>query len=124
MPRDLRRFAEMEYAVGTDGTIAIALYDSAGAALGVSGASATWKLFKGVRGRRRKPWTGGILASKTSAAGQIALATGSATVTIADTDLPGISGLHWHTLEVTDASGNISMLGEGYIFLRAAAPAS
>ena len=119
MSRDLRRFREMEYAVGTDGTITIALKNSAGADLSVSGATATWNVYKAVPRRRRKPWTGQSVLSKTTTSG-IVLSTGSAAITIADTDLDGKSGRHVQILRVTDSSGNITHLGNGDLFLLSA----
>lgn len=121
MGRSLRRFKSMEYAVGTDGTIAISLLDSAGANLSVVGATAEWKLFEAVPRRRRKPFKGTSKLTKTSAAGTITLATGLATVAIADTDLSGLSGEHWQVIRITDSSGNITHLGQGPLHLRAAA---
>ena len=119
MARSLRRFAPLELAVGHDSDLSISLYDSTGTALDVTGASASWDLRKGVPRRRRKPWKGNSVLSKTSVAGTITLATGLATVAIADTDLSGASGWHWHTLQITDSSGNVTHLGEGKLFLRA-----
>lgn len=115
----LRRFKPLEYAVGTDGTIAISLKDSAGGQLSVVGVTAEWKLFEAVPRRRRKPFRGTSKLTKTSAAGGIVLATGLATVTIANTDLPNQSGGHWQVLQLTDSSGNISHLGGGPLHLRA-----
>ncbi len=121
MNRSLRRFKPLEYAVGTDGTIAITLLDSAGAELSVVGVTAEWQLFEAVPRRRRKPFRGAARLTKTSAAGEIILATGLATITIADTDLGGFSGQHWHVIRLTDSSGDITHLGQGTLFLRAAA---
>lgn len=121
MNRSLRRFKPLEYAVGTDGTIVIALKDSDGDDLSVSGASAEWKLFEAVPRNRRKPFRGTSKLTKTSAAGGIALVTGQATVTISNTDLGGVSGEHWQVLRITDSSGNVTHLGQGPVHLRAAA---
>ena len=121
MGRNLRRFKSMEYAVGTDGTIVIELLDNAGDDLGVVGATAEWKLFEAVPRRRRKPYRGTSKLTLTSAAGTITLATGQATVAIANTDLTGFSGEHWQVIRITDSSGNITHLGQGAIHLRAAA---
>ncbi len=117
MSRDLRRFREMEYAVGTDGTITIALFDSAGAALAVAGASAEWRVYRAVPRRRRRPWDAEARLIKTSVAGGIALSTGQAVITIANTDLGGRSGRHTQILQITDASSNITHLGMGELFL-------
>ncbi len=121
MSRDLRRFKEMEYAVGTDGTITIALKDSAGANLGVVGATAQWDVYLAVPRRRKKPWTGNVVLQKTSAAGQIALTVGQAVVTIdSDSDFDGKSGRFMQILRITDSSGNVTHLGMGELFLVAA----
>lgn len=120
MARQLRRFEPLEYAVGTDGSLVIALKDSAGANLSVVGASASWKVYKAVPRRRRKPFTGNAIETKTSAAGEIALATGQATITITDGDFADKAGEFWHALQITDSSGNITHLGQGPLFLRAA----
>ena len=120
MSRDLRRFKEIEYAVGTDGTITIALKDSDGDDLNVTGSSAAWKVYKAVPRRRRKPWTGQSVASKTSTAGEIALTAGQAVVTITNTDLDGKSGRFMQILQITDSSGNVTHLGHGPLFLLAA----
>ena len=119
MSFDLRRFKEMEYAVGTDGSIAITIKDSAGDNLDVTGATASWKVFKAYTRRRRKPWIGAVLLTKTDTDG-ITLATGLATIAIADTELDGLSGRHWQVLQITDNSGNVTHLGGGELFLRAA----
>ena len=119
MSRDLRRFHEMEHAVGTDGTITIALKDSSGDALGIAGASASWKVYKAVPRRRAKPWTGNAVLTKTSAAGEIALTTGQAVITITDGDLDGKKGRYMQILQITDSSGNITHLGRGELFLLA-----
>ena len=119
MSFDLRRFKEMEWAVGTDGTITITLKDSAGDSLGVVGATASWKVFKAYTRRRRKPFTGAVLLTKTDTDG-ITLATGLATIAIADTDLDGLSGRHWQVLQITDSAGSVTHLGQGELFLRAA----
>lgn len=122
MVRSLRRAEPSEYQVGADGTLTISLYDDAGAALSVAGKTAEWKLYKAVPRRGRKPWTGSALLTKTSAALQIALSAGQAVVTIADTDLDGLSGPHWWIIKVTTtAGGAIAHRGEGEIMLRAAA---
>lgn len=121
MNRTLRRFKPLEYAVGTDGEIVIELLDNAGKDLGIVGATAEWKVFEAVPRRRRKPFKGTAKLTKTSVAGQIALVTGKATVTITDTDLAGFSGEHWHVIRLTDSSGNITHLGQGAIHLRAEA---
>ncbi len=121
MNRTLRRFKPLEFAVGTDGDIAITLKDNAGVDLAVVGATAEWKLFEAVPRRRRKPFRGTAKLTKTSAAGEIVLATGLATVTIKDIDLGGFSGEHWQVLQLTDAVGNVSHLGQGALHLRAAA---
>ena len=94
MSRDLRRFKEMEYAVGTDGTITIALKDSAGDDLSVVGVSAEWRVYKAVPRRRSRPWEAEARLIKTSVAGGIALSAGQAVVTIGNTDLEGRSGRH------------------------------
>lgn len=120
MSRDLRRFKEIEYAVGTDGTITIALKDSAGADLSVVGASASWRVYKAVPRRRRKPWEGQSVLAKTSAAGEIALTAGQAVVTIDNADLDGKSGRYMQILQITDNSGNVTHLGMGELFLLAA----
>ena len=117
MSRDLRRFREMEYAVGTDGTITIALKDSAGADLSVVGASASWNVYKAVARRRSKPWTGNAVLTKTSVAGEIALTAGQAVVTIDNADLDGKSGRYMQILRITDNSGNVTHLGMGELFL-------
>lgn len=121
MARQLRRFEPQEFAVGTDGELAISLDDASGTPLNVTGASAEWKLFKAVPRRRRKPFTGNAVLEKTSAAGGIALENGLATVSIADTDLDGKSGAHWHVIRITDSAGTVTHFGQGELFLRAAA---
>ena len=120
MSRDLRRFHEMEYAVGTDGTITITLKDSSGANLGIVGASASWKVYKAVPRRRSRPWEGDSRLTKTSTGGEIVLTTGQAVITIGNTDLQGRSGRHMQILQITDSSGNITHLGMGELFLLAA----
>ncbi len=119
MSRDLRRFHEVEYAVGTDGTITIALKDSGGDNLNVTGSSASWKVYKAVPRRRRKPWTGQTVLSKTSTAGEIALTAGQAVITITNSDLDGKSGRYMQILQITDSSGNVTHLGHGPLFLLA-----
>lgn len=121
MGRSLRRFKPLEYAVGTDGTIVIALKDENGDPLGVVGASAEWKLFENVPRNRRKPYRGFAKLTKSTTAGTIALITGQATVTIGSGDFENISGPHWQVLRITDSSGNITNLGQGQVLLRAAA---
>ncbi len=121
MARDLRRFKEMEYAVGTDGTITIALKDSAGADLGIVGASADWKSYLAVPRRRARPWTGEIVLQKTSVGGGIALTAGQAAVTITKDDFDGKKGRHMQILQITDSSGNVTHLGMGELFLVGAA---
>ena len=120
MSRDLRRFREMEYAVGTDGTITIALKDSAGADLSVVGASASWRVYKAVPRRRRKPWTADAVLTKTTTGGGVALTTGQAVITIANSDLDGKSGRYMQILQITDNAGNVTHLGMGELFLLAA----
>ena len=117
MSRDLRRFKEMEYAVGTDGTISVTLKDSSGDPLGIVGASASWKVYLSVPRRRKKPWTGNAVLSKTSAAGEIALSTGLAVITITDADFDGNSGRYAQILQITDSAGSITHLGMGELFL-------
>ncbi len=118
MARDLRRFKEMEYAVGTDGTITIALKDSAGADLAIVGASAQWDVYLAVPRRRAKPFTGNVVLQKTSAAGQIALTLGQAVITISsDSDFDGKQGRFHQILRITDSSGNVTHLGMGELFL-------
>jgi hypothetical protein len=119
MSRDLRRFREMEYAVGTDGTITIALKDSAGADLSVVGASASWNVYKAVPRRRSKPWTGNTVLTKTSVAGDIALTAGQAVITIDAADFDGKSGRYMQILQITDNAGNVTHLGMGELFLLA-----
>ena len=120
MSRGLRRFVEMEYAVGTDGTITITLKDSAGDPLGVVGASAHYWIYLAVPRRRKKPWTGNAELEKTSVAGEIALTTGQAVVTITNADLGGKSGRFYHMLRVTDSSAKVTLLGGGELFLQGA----
>ncbi len=117
MARDLRRFKEMEYAVGTDGTITIALKTAAGGDLAIVGATADWKSYLCVPRRRKKPWTGLVVLQKTTAAGEIALTAGQAVVTIKAADFDGKSGRYWQTLRITDSSGNVTHLGMGELFL-------
>ena len=117
---DIRRLEPLQHVVGTDGTISINLYDSAGAALSVTGKTAKWVVYQAVPRRKRKPFTGNALLTKTSAAGEITLASGLATVTIADTDLDLKSGAFWHEIKITDSGGSIAHLGQGELFLRAA----
>ena len=121
MVRSLTRAEPIEHQVGADRTHNIALYDDAGAALDVTGVTAQFKLYKAVPRRARKPWSGDVLLTKTSAAGQIALTAGQAAVTIADTDLDGKSGPHWYiVLITTTATGAIAHRAEGEMFLRTA----
>jgi hypothetical protein len=118
---DIRRFEPMEYAVGTDGSIVIALKDAAGDALGVTGASATWVLYRAVPRRRRKPFTGNAVLTKTSADSEITLTAGQASVAIDATDLSGKSGIFWQVLKITDSADGVTVLGQGTVYLRAAA---
>ncbi len=117
MSRDLRRFREMEYAVGTDGVITIALKDSGGADLSVVGASADWRVYKAVPRRRRKPWTADAVLTKTTTGGGVALSAGEAVITIANADLEGKSGRYMQILQITDNAGNVTHLGMGELFL-------
>ena len=119
MARSLRRLEPVEHAVGTDQDLTVGLYDSAGDAVSVSGATATWKLYRAVPRRGRKPFEGAAVLTKTSAAGDIALASGLATITIADTDLANRSGAYWQVLEVTASGGGITQYGAGPVHLRA-----
>ncbi len=118
MTRSYRRFKPMEHVVGTDQAIVISLKDTSGGDLGVSGASAVYKVYRARPRRRRQPFVGNAVFEASTTIGNLALATGQATITIADSDLVNRSGHHWHELKVTDASGNISHLGQGEIFLR------
>lgn len=117
MPRQLHRFEPQEIAAGVDESLAITLCDENGDPLDVTGASALWKLYVAVPRNRRKPFKGDAVLEKTSPTG-ITLITGLATVTIGDTDLGDKSGLHWHTIQITDAAGAVSHLGQGEIMVR------
>ena len=118
MPRP-RRLEPEEIAVGTDWTNNIALYDDDGSATAVAGASATWRLYRGVARRVRRPHTGTPVLEKTSAAGQITLSAGNAAVVIADTDLSLESGDFWQELLFTDSAGAVTVKGQGRVHLRA-----
>ena len=120
MARDLRRFEPLELAVGTDSTLNIELYESDADLLNVLGSTAEWKVYTAVPRRRRKPFTGSVLLTKTSAAGQITLTSGNAAIALDNTDFASKSGLYWHFLQITDSSGNITHLGQGELWLRAA----
>ena len=69
MARSVRRYEPLEYVVGTDDTLNLGLFDDSNAALDVTGATATWKPFEAVPRRRRKPFKGTALLTKTSPAG-------------------------------------------------------
>lgn len=114
-----RRLEPIEHIVGTDRTITIPLYDTDGTNLDVTGATAAWTLRKASPRRGRKPWSGGEILGKTSAAGGITLSTGSAAIAIADTDLSGKAGLHWQEIQITASGGAITTHGQGYVMLRA-----
>ena len=117
--KSYRRFAPLEHAVGTDTTLTISLLDSIADALSVVGASAEWNVFVAAPRRKRKPFKGKTILTKTSLAGDITLSEGSAVITIADTDLNRKSGAYWHVLTLTDSSGNVSHLGQGPLSLLA-----
>lgn len=120
MTRALRRIEDMEHAVGTDGTLALPLYDGSGDELDVTGLTAEWRLFRAEPRRRHEPFTGGLLASKTSAAGQIALTEGLAAVTVLDTDFDSLKGRYWQMIRLTEtASGDIVEYASGFLHLRA-----
>ena len=119
--RAFRRLEPQEAIVGIDQTINIPLYNSSYNALAVSGYSATWKLFRAVGRRQRKPFTGTSVLEKTSAASEITLSDGNAAVAIADTDLSSLSGEYWQVLTLTDGSSNITQQAQGLVNLRAAA---
>lgn len=122
MARDIARYESMEHVVGTDATLNIAIYTSAGAAQSVTGITeASWKLFKAVPRRRRKPFKGNAVLTKTKTGGGITLTAGNAAIAIADTDLGGKSGEYWHTLTLTNSAGDIVSYGQGPIYLRASA---
>lgn len=121
MTQTLRRAEPTELAVGLDTTITLPLYDSSAALLDPTGYTATWKLFRAVPRRGRKPFTGTAVLTKTSAAGQITLSTGSAAIAIADTDLAQKSGAYWQVLTLTDGSGNVTQQAQGPVQVRAAA---
>lgn len=121
MSRAIARFEPTEHVVGTDATLDIAIYNASGDAQSIIGVSATWKLFKAVPRRRRKPFSGTAVLTKTSAASEITLTSGNAAVAIADTDIDGKSGSYWHTLTLTNSDGDIVSHGQGPLFLRAAA---
>ena len=119
MVRSLPLAEPLDIFVGADKTLNIALYDDDGSALSVTGKTAEFKLYKAVPRRARKSWTGNVLLSKTSAAGEIALTDGQAAVTIGDTDLDRKSGAHWYVVLITTtATGAIRRGAEGEIFLR------
>lgn len=124
MVRSLRRSQPQEIMVGVDSTVTIPLWGSDGAALSVTGKTGEFRLYQAIPRRGRKPWRGNPVLTLTSAAGQIALSSGSAAVTIADTDLSRKSGLHWFVLLLTTtATGAIEHAAQGRIDLKAA-PAS
>ena len=119
MVRSLVRAEPIEIQVGADKTLNVVLYDDDGSLLSVTGKTAEFKLYKAVSRRARKPWAGNALLGKTSVAGEIALTDGQAAVTIADTDLARLSGVHWYiVLITTTSSGAIAHRAEGEIFLR------
>lgn len=119
MVRSLVRAEPLEFQVGADGVLNVALWDSAGAALDVSGKTARFLMYEGVSRRGRKPWTGNAVLEKTSVAGDIALTTGNAAVSIDDADLDRRSGAHWYTVFMTTtADGSVAHGAEGEIFLR------
>jgi len=119
MTRALHRLEPTEHMVGTDRTIVISLYDTAGADLSVAGATASWTLYRARPRNRTRPTKGTAVLTKTSAASQITLATGSATVAVADTDLSQKSGDYWQTILITDSGGDVLNQGAGPVLLRA-----
>lgn len=116
----LFRLEPVDLVAGVDDTIVIALYDSNNDLLSVTGKTAEWKLYRGVARRGRKPFRGAAILTKTSAAGDIALSDGSATVTITDSDLASYAGQFWQAIEITTTSGGaIAHHGQGPVRLRA-----
>lgn len=121
MERSYLRLDPIELVSGVDSTITIPLYTGAYQSLDPTGYTASWTLRRGVTRNARKPFSGSAVLTKTEISG-VTLATGTATIAIADTDLASNSGEFWQSLVLTDGSGNKIHAGQGRVLLRAALP--
>lgn len=88
---------------GDTKNLAFTVSDSAGSAVNLTGATATWTLSTSA--------DSAATVTKTSGAGDITYSgdnTEIATVALAGSDTASLSGVYYHELQITDASSNVS----------------
>lgn len=93
---------------GDDKTLSITVTDSAGDAVDLTGASASWAL--GKQGQAALVIKTGTISAP---------ATGVVTIALEPADTAALAGNYYHEMQVTDASGNVSTVAAGAVYIRA-----